>query len=67
MTLTRSAGRLSIRCDGCGLTYRHTADERAMAELISQVTDEGWTKIRKAGDWTHKCPDCARSAEGRLL
>lgn len=67
MTLTCSAGRLSIRCDGCGLAYRHTADERALVELLGQVTDEGWKKIRKAGDWTHQCPDCARSAEGRLL
>lgn len=67
MTLTKTAGRLSVRCDACHAIYRHTADERAFRELRDQIVAEGWKPIRKAGDWTHLCPDCARFSDRRLL
>lgn len=67
MTLIRAAGRLSIRCDACPTTYRHTADEAAFRALLAQITEEGWKATRRAGDWAHTCPDCTRYAERRLL
>jgi len=67
MTLVRSAGRLVIRCDSCPTTFRNTAEESTRAEMLEAISAEGWKKIRKAGDWTHQCPDCARFSDRRLL
>lgn len=67
MTITNTAGRLTIRCDACPTRYRHTAEETAFRALLAEIVDEGWKPIRKAGDWTHLCPDCARFSDRRLL
>lgn len=67
MTLTRTNGRLGISCDACPTTYRQTADETERRALVCAIIAEGWKPIRKAGDWTHLCPDCARFSDRRLL
>ncbi|WP_454287125.1 hypothetical protein [Rhizobium arsenicireducens] len=67
MTITKTNGRLGINCDACPTRYRHTAEETAFRELLTEIVDEGWKPIRKAGDWTHLCPDCARFSDRRLL
>ena len=67
MTVIRHEGQMQVTCDACPATYRRTYEASDFAIMMDDITEDGWKKIRKAGDWTHQCPDCARFSDRRLL
>lgn len=68
MTITRTGGALRLTCNRCP-AVAHTPDfkETEFAEMQKWITENGWAKMRRAGEWEHACPPCSKHADGRLL
>lgn len=67
MTIVRHEGKLQVTCDACPATYRRTYDSDDFDILREDILADGWKIERKAGDWTHSCPECWKWADRRLI
>lgn len=69
MTILKQSGLLSLTCDTCGYQAKtpesFAADQFAALKRWFEV--EGWKAKRRAAEWEHRCPTCAKFQDGRLL
>ncbi|SMD18254.1 hypothetical protein [Rhizobium sp. RU36D] len=67
MSIVRHEGRMQVTCDSCPATYRRTYKVEDFDVLIADITSEEWKKFKQEGQWRHRCPDCSKSVERRLV
>lgn len=47
-----------VACDKCMRTLPQQYDEQRL-DLIDRAEHTGWVSIRRHGQWSNLCPDCA--------
>lgn len=69
MAIKKQSSLLVLTCDACGYQAKtpetFTVDQ--FAALKRWFEGEGWKAKRRAAEWEHRCPVCARFQDGRLL
>ena len=56
--IEKHAITFEMTCDFC--SEQIDTDEDEFMPAIESAKAKGWKVFKKNGDWTHKCPDCAR-------
>ncbi|MBP2560802.1 hypothetical protein J2857_003571 [Neorhizobium galegae] len=67
MTIVKHESKMEITCNSCPVTYCRSYAEEDFSILLEDIKAEGWRIKREAAEWTHRCPDCSRWTERRLL
>ncbi len=57
MTIERLGNRQQIVCDNCDYAYPNTYACEDFDIMLSDARAAGWIVGKRAGQWTHTCPD----------